>query len=695
MSGFRADLSMLCPPFFCSSVVARVHRKSLEPGRVQFTSGAPRTPQAQQPIDAWAAGIWRIAPSFWGRSLEKLPALPFLNFFSQQRSRTPGTSLARSVTKPSLSVCGLPGFCETRMRSGLLLVSSVVGSARTFILLFLVFFLTGLRANLAPSGGKAPSISCLCALSYSIRTGATTRRAAASFSPFSASSRWGSRESTGRRDTRVFSLSSRDFHTQRRKGERSQGAAKMDSFLRPLQPKKSLFQVLQKGPLRVSLVGSGNWGSVIGKIVAQNAERSYVFHNEVRMWVFEEMVGGEKLTDIINRKHENVRYLPGYKLPENLVAVPDVVEACRDSDLLVFVMPHQFVARVCDQIAKARVVPAHARAISLLKGLHVEGGRPHLFSEMIRSRLNIVECAALSGANVANDVAREEFAEATIGHSPDETDTALIWQQLFDKPYLKVNALPDVAGVQVCGAVKNVVALAAGFCDGLGLGTNAKSAIIRLGVEEMKQFGMLFFDNVIAETFFDSAGYADVITTVFGGRNARCAAEFVRQKGKKSWDEIEAEMLNGQKLQGTLTTREVFDVISSHEVDHLFPLFAVTYEIAFKGRDPADLIRVFETKDLRAHKTPEECNMLVLPPLMSSARTRVRVAQELNILKSYASRHCFGALFVFIFCQINRLQSMVDHERFRDEEKKIVKEYERRYTQIEGVGDVTARGGSQ
>ncbi|KFG27750.1 glycerol-3-phosphate dehydrogenase, partial [Toxoplasma gondii p89] len=105
---------------------------------------------------------------------------------------------------------------------------------------------------------------------------------------------------------------------------------------------------------------------------------------------------------------------------------------------------------------------------------------------------------------------------------------------------------------------------------------------------------------------------------------------------------------------GTLTAREVFEVISSHEVDHLFPLFTVTYDIAFKGRDPADLVRVFETREVRPHKTAEECNILVLPPLMANARRR-----------------------------IGRLQSIVDHERFKEQEKKIVKEYEKRYTEIE------------
>ncbi|CBZ49627.1 cbr-GPDH-1 protein, related [Neospora caninum Liverpool] len=610
----------LDPPL--STVRARAPRKSVNP-----THPSPTTLRAQKPHTPAGSGS---PPT---RLLETIPPFPylvhgkstcsaFLRFLSDGKwSRSISEALFPAVKPPV--IYRFRGFHPTQIVSGPASLSCA--APRSFTLFFLLFFLTGLPGPLCPITHRTPpSSSCFRFRPFPVSTEATAIQANAFLSPlaaapsFTRSSAWGDR-----RNTRAFSsVSAQEFHTKRKRTEGKQDA--MDSFLRPIQPKRSLFQVLQKGPLRV------------------------------RMWVFEEMIEGEKLTDIINQRHENVKYLPGHKLPENLLAVPDVVEACRGADLLVFVMPHQFVAKVCDQLAKANVVPPHARAISLLKGLYVEGGRPQLFSDTIRSKLNIVECAALSGANVANDVAREEFAEATIGHSPDETDTALIWQQLFDKPYFKVNTLPDIAGVQLCGAVKNVVALAAGFCDGVGVGTNTKSAIIRLGVEEMKQFGMLFFDNVVAETFFDSAGYADVITTVFGGRNARCAAEFVRQKGNKSWDQIEAEMLNGQKLQGTLTTREVFEVISSHEVDHLFPLFTVTYDIAFKGRDPADLVRVFETSEVRPHKTPEECNILVLPPLMANAKRR-----------------------------IGRLQSMVDHERFKEEEKKIVKEYEKRYTEIE------------
>lgn len=233
------------------------------------------------------------------------------------------------------------------------------------------------------------------------------------------------------------------------------------------------------------------------------------------MWLHEEDFNGRKLTEVINETRENPKYLPKFVLPGNLIATPDLQTHAKSADLIVVVLPHQFVERVCEQMRGH--VKAGARAISLVKGIQIKDGRPALFSTIISDILG-VPCAMLSGANVANDIAREDFSESTLGYLEGDKDSAAVWQQLFDTPYFKINGVPDVAGVEVCGAIKNVVALAAGFCDGLKYGTNTKAAIIRIGVEEMRLFATHFFEGILEDTFFDSAGYADVITTCFGGR---------------------------------------------------------------------------------------------------------------------------------------------------------------------------------
>jgi len=278
--------------------------------------------------------------------------------------------------------------------------------------------------------------------------------------------------------------------------------------------------------------------------------------------------------------------MPGIKIPENIVAVADLLQAVRGAHVLVFVVPHQFVGNVCKQLAGH--IEVGARAVSLIKGFEGDGEHINLISEHVRSALGI-ECSSLSGANVADSVAREEFCETTIGY--DNFESAQILQELFDAPYFRVSCVPDVAGVEICGALKNVVALAAGFCDGLKLGSNTKAAIMRVGVNEMRLFAYNFYDGIVDDTFWDSAGFADVITSCMGGRNRKCAEEYV--KTGMTWKEIEEKSLGGQKLQGTGTARAVFGFLDARKRTADFPLFSIVYHIVIGEASPREMIRVF------------------------------------------------------------------------------------------------------
>eukprot|EP00128_Syssomonas_multiformis_P008684 Colp12_sorted_trinity150504_noHs@8501 len=334
---------------------------------------------------------------------------------------------------------------------------------------------------------------------------------------------------------------------------------------------------------RVCIIGSGNWGSAISKIIGRNVlKHPHVFDREVHMWVFEEMVNGKKLSEIINTKHENVKYLPGIHLPDNVVAIPNVVEAAKDADVLVFVLPHQFVKNVCKQLL-GNLSPT-ARAISLIKGLDTEKGLSRV-SEIIRENLNI-EVSVLMGANIAHEVAEEQFCETTIGcANPDDSD---MYQKLFHTPLFRVTVVPDVIGVELCGALKNIVGVAAGFVDGLGYGSNTKAAIMRIGLLEMMRFMQLNYDGVKSETFFESCGMADLITTCAGGRNRLCAEAFV--KSRKPIEQIEKEMLNGQKLQGPLAAEEVYHLLAKKGLINEFPLFVTVYRILFEGMPAERLV---------------------------------------------------------------------------------------------------------
>merc|ERR1719247_4066537 len=196
--------------------------------------------------------------------------------------------------------------------------------------------------------------------------------------------------------------------------------------------------------------------------------------------------------------------------------------------------------------------------------------------------------SVLMGANVANEVAKGDFAEATIGCTSMENGAK--WVKVFNRKDFACSAVEDVAGAELCGALKNVVALGAGFCDGLGYGGNTKAAIIRIGLKETIKFAKMFFNGVQDDTFLESCGLADLVTTCFGGRNRKCAEAFA--KGDGDWDELEKSMLNGQKLQGTITAKDVMVVLKAKNLVDEFPLFTRIYEIAFEGKAPASIVEL-------------------------------------------------------------------------------------------------------
>ena len=375
-------------------------------------------------------------------------------------------------------------------------------------------------------------------------------------------------------------------------------------------------------------------------MVAENvAANPAIFTPTVQMWVYEEKIeldkssrhydasnplcsGPQNLTDIINTFHENVKYLPDIPLPDNLHANPSVADAVQDSTILVFNLPHQFIEGICNQL-KGKILP-YARGISCIKGVNVTGGEVSLFSEVIGRELGIY-CGALSGANIASEVAKGLYAETTIGYDPPHLDSKAptprnqspaastvnipeiihfehkdtsgqyskvklqpmpsdyppvdhtFIKNLFHRPFFHVRVVHDVAGVSLSGALKNIVALAAGFVDGKGWGDNAKAAVMRVGLLEMLKFGRMFFGGTVHPATFteESCGVADLITSCNGGRNHRCAKLSV-ERGQKI-DQVEKQELNGQMLQGTLSAKEVNLFLSKRGLEEEFPLFTIVY----------------------------------------------------------------------------------------------------------------------
>lgn len=343
--------------------------------------------------------------------------------------------------------------------------------------------------------------------------------------------------------------------------------------------------IVPERPFRITVIGLGNWGTTIAKVLAENAAtRPNLFKHNVYMWVHQELIEGKKLTDIINETHENVKYLPGVKLPPNLVAEPDIVQAAENADLLVFNLPHQFLPNICKQL-KGKLKP-HVRAISCLKGLEVTKDGCKTLSQYITDELG-VQCGVLSGANLAPEIARGKWSETTVAYKiPADFQGAgkdidhFVLKAAFHRPYLHVNVIDDIDGTSVAGALKNIVALAVGFVEGLKWGDNAKAAIMRVGLLETIKFSATFFPQSQATTFTqESAGVADLITTCSGGRNVK-VGRYMAETGALALD-AEKKLLNGQLSQGILTAKEVHELLEATGKTKEFPLFEATYQIIY------------------------------------------------------------------------------------------------------------------
>ncbi|KAK4210306.1 glycerol-3-phosphate dehydrogenase [Rhypophila sp. PSN 637] len=386
---------------------------------------------------------------------------------------------------------------------------------------------------------------------------------------------------------------------------------------------------------KVTVIGSGNWGTTVAKLVAEStAEHPDLFETDVQMWVYEEQVTlGEdsphydasigstpqKLTSIINTYHENVKYLPKIALPHNVVANPSLPDAVKDSSILIFNFPHEFIGNICKQL-KGNVAP-YARGISCIKGVSVTDDAIELISEYIGDTLGIY-CGALSGANIASEIANEMWCETTIAYNTPACDlhqngngdsngfagihpvhkNALIhlnargqpsstqltpvpasyptlnhdvFYKLFSRPYFTVSMVSDVVGVSLGGALKNIVALACGFVEGHGWNMTAKTAVMRRGMLEIIAFAREFFPETIEEKTFweESAGWGDMIVSCTAARNWRYSKMAV-ERGV-SLQEIERTELNGQKLQGISTTREVIKFLRARGFEDKYPLFKV------------------------------------------------------------------------------------------------------------------------
>jgi len=338
---------------------------------------------------------------------------------------------------------------------------------------------------------------------------------------------------------------------------------------------------------RVAVLGSGSFGTVIARIVAVSCKSSPRFDSTVQLYARR-----QALVDEINEKHTNSQYLGGASLPANIVATSCIKQAVKDAKFVILAVPSEFLEPTLDALRPS--LAPDAVVVSLLKGLHFDEKSARIVpaSETIAVKLGC-EVAALMGPNIYTEMARNEFAEATIGHNGSHGREL---KELFTVPgQFAVRLHPDIVGVEMCGALKNVASLAAGYCEGLGYGMNVKVAVIRLSYDEIQQFCKRFF-GTDESVLLQACGMGDLILTLLAGRGQQLACAFVKAGGKKDWNILEDELMNGMKLPDWHNAMHMYQILKAHECENEFPLFKTIHAIGFEGAPTESIIACLEEK---------------------------------------------------------------------------------------------------
>jgi glycerol-3-phosphate dehydrogenase (NAD(P)+) len=312
---------------------------------------------------------------------------------------------------------------------------------------------------------------------------------------------------------------------------------------------------------RIAVIGAGSWGAALSLVLARK-------DFDLSLWVWD-----PKQSDIMRTTRENP-YLPGFPIPENVQFTTEIGEAAEGADAVVFVV----ISAAAEEVAR-RLKPF------LRPGIPVVSATKGLSDATGLTISQTLECiigpdnpvAAISGPNLAVEVARQ-VPSATVAACAD-LDVAHQVQNMLMCPSLRVYTNQDIIGVELAGALKNVIAIAAGICDGMGFGDNTKAALLTRGLAEITRLGTKIGAN--PSTFIGLAGVGDLITTCASplSRNRRVGLGL--GQGRKL-DDICREI--GQVAEGVPTTRAAYDLARKHDTP--MPITEQVYQVLFEDKDP-------------------------------------------------------------------------------------------------------------
>jgi glycerol-3-phosphate dehydrogenase (NAD(P)+) len=311
---------------------------------------------------------------------------------------------------------------------------------------------------------------------------------------------------------------------------------------------------------RIAVIGAGSWGTTVAHLLAGRGLDVTIWAREI------------EVAESIRSSGVNQRYLKGAVLHPSLRAVNLLEQAVEGADLLVFAIPAQSLRAVVRDARAA--IAADVVVVNLAKG--IEAGTGARCSEIVLQELKQANpVAALSGPNIAWEVVRGVPSKAVVACSNYRYLAVL--REIFTTPCFKVYESPDLAGTELGGAIKNVIAIMAGIGDGLGFGDNTKSAVVTRGLQEMVRIGVVMGGH--RETFFGLSGIGDLMATSLSphSRN-RLLGE---RLGRGDTLEYAQAALNGRVAEGVQTTKALLEIKAAFDLET--PIVETLHHVLFEG----------------------------------------------------------------------------------------------------------------
>lgn len=332
--------------------------------------------------------------------------------------------------------------------------------------------------------------------------------------------------------------------------------------------------------MNICILGSGGWGTALGILLHNN-------RHKVTFWEYD-----KEYAHTMSEFRENFYYLPKIKIPEKIKITSDIIEAVHNAEMIVVSTPTQYIRHVIETIKdisfENRIILSVSKGIENNSLMTVS----QLFMDVFQNlhRKNIV---VLSGPSHAEEVAKN-IPTAVVAASHDIKNAETV-QRAFSNKYFRVYSSSDVTGVELGGALKNIIAIAAGIADGAGFGDNTKAAIMTRGIREITRLGMSM--GAREDTFIGLSGIGDLIVTCMSklSRNRFVGEEI--GKGKKL-----KQVLSEMKMvaEGVATTKSTHELARKLNVE--LPIIEQVYSVLFQGKDPHKATEKLMTRGLKEEK---------------------------------------------------------------------------------------------